>query len=42
MSIPGIQTSVLRSGDQFFVFASFQDIALYVRNITKASTLLFF
>ena len=37
MSILGVQTSVLRSGGQFFVFASFQAvIALYTCNITKA------
>ena len=28
-SILGVQTSVLRSGGQFFVFARFQAIALY-------------
>ena len=32
MSILGVQTSVLRSGDQFFVFASSQAIALYIKN----------
>ena len=36
MSILGVQTSVLRSGDQFFVLASFQVIALYTCYITKA------